>query len=157
MGRKICPECNTIFDDKVLIEKKSENCLVCGALLRDMDESESTPDEELVDWYYYLVGKKEHKVKNHILTKDLMKDNEMFTLEYQFTAPDDSDKAKEILRKEYDSNALTPYVNTNSEPIVRCPRCGSTNIQLVQRKWSIWVGYRSNAVQRVCVNCKHRF
>ena len=157
MGRKICTECNTIFDDKVLIEKKSENCLVCGASLRDMDEPQLAQEEELVTWYYYLVGTKEHKIKNHTLTRELIQDDEMFTLEYKFVAPDDSDKAKEVLRKEHDSNALAPYVSTNPEPIVRCPRCGCTSVQLIPRKWSILTGYHTNAVNRVCVNCKHKW
>ena len=39
----------------------------------------------------------------------------------------------------------------------KCPRCHSDNIQLVPRKWSIWTGYRTNAVSRICLNCKHRF
>ena len=40
---------------------------------------------------------------------------------------------------------------------VHCPRCGSTNIQVVPRKWSILTGYMTNKTDRVCVNCKHKF
>lgn len=40
---------------------------------------------------------------------------------------------------------------------VRCPKCGSTNIQLVNRKWSPLTGFMTNKVDRVCVNCKNRF
>ncbi len=40
---------------------------------------------------------------------------------------------------------------------VRCPKCGSTNIQIVPRKWSVLTGYMTNKTDRVCVNCKHKF
>jgi uncharacterized paraquat-inducible protein A len=39
----------------------------------------------------------------------------------------------------------------------KCPRCGSTQIQMVQRKWSFWTGFLTNKVDRVCVKCKHRW
>ena len=40
---------------------------------------------------------------------------------------------------------------------VRCPRCGSTQIQMVPRKWSPLTGFLTNKVDRVCVNCKKKF
>ena len=40
---------------------------------------------------------------------------------------------------------------------VRCPKCGSTNFQMVNRKWSPLTGFMTNKVDRVCVNCKNRF
>ncbi len=40
---------------------------------------------------------------------------------------------------------------------VRCPKCGSTNIQLIPRKWSLLTGFMTNKVDRICVNCKNRF
>ena len=40
---------------------------------------------------------------------------------------------------------------------VRCPKCGSTQIQMVQRKWSLMTGFLTNKTDRVCVNCKHRW
>ena len=40
---------------------------------------------------------------------------------------------------------------------VKCPKCGSTQIQMVPRKWSLMTGFFTNKVDRVCVNCKHRF
>lgn len=41
--------------------------------------------------------------------------------------------------------------------IVHCPRCNSTQIQLVQRNWSFLTGFLTNKVDRVCVKCKHKF
>lgn len=154
MGRKICTECNTVFEDKVLIERKSENCLVCGASLRDMDEPQLAQEDELVTWYYYAVGK-----SSHYLDDVYMEDNENSKLVFTFQAPKDLEKAKEALRREYKSDAfLESEECTVTKPdAVECPRCHSSNIQLVPRKFSIWTGFRTNKVDRVCVNCKHRF
>lgn len=46
-------------------------------------------------------------------------------------------------------------VETNNQ--VRCPKCGSTQIQIVPRKYTIWAGFATNKVDRVCLNCKHKF
>lgn len=46
------------------------------------------------------------------------------------------------------------YINTN---VVSCPKCGSTNIQIVPRKWSLLTGIFTNKTDRVCVNCKYKF
>lgn len=46
------------------------------------------------------------------------------------------------------------YIDTN---IVSCPKCGSTNIQIVPRKWSILTGIFTNKTDRVCVNCKYKW
>lgn len=156
MSRKIlCEACGSVLNEDILKQKNSLNtCLVCGASL-GMDEPESAP-EELVDWYYY-------KFKNGsgYLSTIYAEDDERTKLAYQFKAPPrdengSSEAAKEILRREYDPTAFaTPSVNTKPEP--RCPRCRSTSIQLVPRKFSILTGYRTNKVDRVCINCKHRW
>lgn len=41
--------------------------------------------------------------------------------------------------------------------IPRCPKCGSTQIQIVPRKWSLLAGFATRKTDRVCVNCKHRW
>lgn len=38
-----------------------------------------------------------------------------------------------------------------------CPKCNSTNIQMVARKWSLLTGFMTNKIDRVCVNCKYKF
>lgn len=56
-------------------------------------------------------------------------------------------------REDYEKEkAIQEY---NSTP--RCPKCGSTNIQLVKRKWSPLMGFMTNKVDRICVNCKRKF
>lgn len=167
--RIVCPSCNTIFSESLLKQKGSEDrCLVCRASL-GMDELESAPEPKLVDWYYYewktsdsyFIIEQLEANKQNLSTED-----EDIVLKYTFKAPPrdkngSSEAAKKILRQEYKPDAFmeseTSKVNTKPDPVVRCPRCGSTSVQLVPRKFSILTGYRTNKVDRVCVNCKHRW
>lgn len=56
-------------------------------------------------------------------------------------------------REDYEKKvAVQEYKSTP-----RCPKCGCTNIQLVNRKWSPLMGFLTNKVDRVCVNCRHKF
>ncbi len=174
MGRKIlCEACGSILNEEILKQKNSLNtCLVCGASL-GMEEAETAPEEELVTWYYYrwktsdscfIIEKQEAEKQNLPDNED-----EDIILEYKFQAPHrdengDCDAAKEILRREYKPDAFTESSKcTITKPDAlwiaegKCPRCHSSNIQLVPRKFSIWTGFRTNKVDRVCVNCKHRF
>lgn len=48
-------------------------------------------------------------------------------------------------------------VEEANTPRPKCPKCGSTNIQIVPRKWSLLTGFMTNKTDRVCVNCKHKF
>lgn len=41
--------------------------------------------------------------------------------------------------------------------MVHCPSCGSTQIQMVPRKWSLLTGFATNKVDRICVSCKRKF
>lgn len=49
----------------------------------------------------------------------------------------------------------SPFIIEDKRP--RCPKCGSTYIQVVKRKHSFWGGFRTEEVDRVCVYCKHRW
>lgn len=48
-------------------------------------------------------------------------------------------------------------VSNNLEYTIKCPKCGSTQIQMVNRKWSLMTGILTNKVDRVCMNCKKKF
>ena len=50
-----------------------------------------------------------------------------------------------------------PTTSQTPPPQVTCPKCGSTQIQIVPRKWSLMTGVITNKVDRVCVNCKCKF
>lgn len=41
---------------------------------------------------------------------------------------------------------------------VKCPKCGSKQIQIVKRGWKVTTGFiNSGKNERVCVACKHKF
>lgn len=44
-----------------------------------------------------------------------------------------------------------------SPNMIKCPKCGSTQIQMVTRKYSFLTGFATNKVDRVCMNCKYRW
>ena len=163
MGRKIlCEACGSILNEDILKQKNSLNtCLVCGASL-GMEEAETAHEPKLITWYYYEFKDGSHTGSLRDKPIDLEKFGDTYELKYTFKAPPedengDFEEAKEILRK-YDPTAFaTPSASTKPDPIVRCPRCGCTSVQIVPKKWSILTGYRTNSVNRVCVNCKHRF
>lgn len=54
---------------------------------------------------------------------------------------------KKIAQKQHQSESSKTH----------CPKCNSTNIQAVTRKWSLLTGFMTNKVDRICINCKHKF
>lgn len=45
----------------------------------------------------------------------------------------------------------------SDDDIPKCPKCGSTNIQIVPRKWSLLGGFATKKTDRVCANCKYKW
>lgn len=159
MGRKIvCPDCGSIVDEDILKAKNSENtCLICGANLGGDSINKAEEHADWITWYYY--GFKSGDGKSATLSEkkiDLDKHGDTFFLIKEFQAPprdeNGSEKAKEILRT-YIPDAFAPA----KEPNVHCPICGSSQIQLVGRKWSIFSGIATNKVDRICMHCKTKF
>ena len=171
MGRKIiCPECNTIFDEDVLKQKNSDDtCLVCGGALSGEKESahEETLDEDngednWITWYYYGMKDKKGKPSGSASLRDkpidLVEHGDTYFLIQEFKAPPESecglDKVKEILRTYVPDAFVYPK---KKESVVRCPRCFSTDFQLVPKKFSLLTGFATNRVDRVCVKCMKKF
>ena len=145
MGRTIlCPHCKSTFNESVLASRENPNvCPVCGeSLLEDQDSSVETP-KETTKWYYY-------KGLSETLTDTLYDDEEPL---YTFDAVDVEDAKRQL--KEVLPNS--PLINNNSPDMVRCPRCRSTQIQMVPRKFSLMTGFATNRIDRVCVRCQKRF
>ena len=82
------------------------------------------------------------------------------------------DKADEILREKYVYNnpafskaayheRIRQEEEFHSSPAtpsaIHCPHCGSTDFDMVPRKWSLLTGFLTNKVDRVCRRCKKRF
>lgn len=67
------------------------------------------------------------------------------------------DIGKTTVKKKQIRNINKVKTESKSEEPVRCPKCGSTQIQVLRKKWSPLTGVFTNKVERVCVNCKKRF
>ena len=144
MGRTIlCPHCKSVINEDILKQKNSENvCLVCGCSLLVDNDSSVEFEKEKTKWYYYKEG-------GGTLTDTLYNRSPLYT----FDAVDVED-AKRQLKEVLPSSSL---INNNSPDIVRCPRCNSTQIQMVPRKFSLLTGFATNRIDRVCVRCQKRF
>ena len=145
MGRTIlCPHCKSTFDETVLAKRENPNqCPVCGESLLGDQDSSVEPEKETTKWYYYKEGGGG--------LDDTLYDE--FTPLYTFDAIDIEDAKRQL--KEVLPNS--PLVNDNSPDTVRCPRCRSTQIQMVPRKFSLLTGFATNKVDRMCVRCQKRF
>ena len=151
MARKIiCPECNTIFDEDVLKHKNSEDtCLVCGGSLSG--EKESVHKESPV-----LDKGETAEKKTFYYYDDATLDEMLFDgckPIYTFQAIDIKDAKRQL--KEVCPNS--PLFKTAPSKQIRCPRCFSTDFQLVPKKFSLLTGFATNRVDRVCVKCMKRF
>lgn len=157
-----CGQCGSTFNRMFLLGKQgnADVCPLCGGTLNGGDTDDKTADEhaDWITWYYY--GFKSGDGKSATLSEkkiDLDKHGDTFYLIKEFKAPPEDnpgglDEVKRILRT-YVPNAFAPA----EEPNVHCPICGSSQIQLVGRKWSIFSGMATNKIDRVCMYCKTKF
>ena len=69
----------------------------------------------------------------------------------------DEDWEKAIKANMQHSKNIKNQISTDSNGNIICPKCGSTQIQLVNRKYSLVTGILTNKVDRVCLKCKNKF
>lgn len=149
-----CPECNKEISDK------AKSCPNCGCPINintkykviitgyhDTDTSacagltqtfnKSYEYEEVMNIFNncpYTIAEYDTVEKSNLISRKLLK----WGIDVQIMNPDGN----------------VEYINTD---IVSCPKCGSTHIQAVPRKWSIFSGLLTNKVDRVCLKCKYKF
>lgn len=148
MAKIVCEKCGTEY--KYEVAKDMKNCPVCGASMMDDDFShEESPDidsgkeVEKKTFYYYDDGR---------ATLVPVKLNNRKPL-YIFQAIDMEDAERQL--KEVCPNS--PLFETAPSKQIRCPKCMSTQFQLVPRKFSLLTGFATNKFDRMCVMCKKRF
>ena len=136
-------ECGSIFPlDKV---KNMDKCPVRGKPFFGDDDSPDAAPKETTKWYYY----EEKGVET--LTDVLYNQAPLYT----FDAVDHADARRQLKEVFPDCPLLKPV--PVQEDTVRCPKCGSTQIQMVPRKYSLLTGFATNRMDRVCVKCMKRF
>ncbi len=172
MGRTIlCNECRSTFDEDILKIRNSENeCPVCGAsLLSDNSTanketfSMEEEQEDWITWYYY--GFKDEKGRKTGCAylddnpKDLEESDDTYLIKAFKAPPRDSlgssEEAKKVLRTYIPDAFASP--EEEKETKILCPRCFSSQYQLVPRKFSLLTGFATNKVDRICLKCNKRF
>lgn len=150
-----CPECNKEVSDK------AEVCIHCGYPLRidsytlkitGYQNTDSYAVAGLVEIFDKTYDEGFEIVEN--LPYEIMKDRDKeVVINY----------ATRLQKKLFDVEIVDNYGkaiefdNAASINKISCPKCGSTQIQAVSRKWSLMTGILTNQVDRVCLNCKHKF
>lgn len=134
-----CDDCGTVFQTKMLYDKNGcTECLVCG---KKFNLGLKPKTDDLLTWYLYS-------------------DTVVTTALYDFDTPIATIKAKNLEEAEEKFSHTNPdkAQSPNARPMqTKCPNCGSTDIQLVPRKWSLFAGIATNKVDRICTNCMHKF
>ena len=131
-----CPECGKEVSDK------AEVCIHCGYPLHD--ETQSNKEDEPV----YL-----NEVKRLLLSGEKVKAIKLLRENTSY----DLAEAIAYVDKLEQGQGFLPITKPKTVNEVKCPKCGSTQIQMVQRKWTPIMGIFTNKVDRVCMNCKHKF
>lgn len=125
-----CPECNKEISDK------ADKCIHCGYPIRNMPYIQ----EDINNTNYDVSFVKDNSISKIEKIKMVME-----------IANCDIKTAKTVVDK------YCPPQMPQSSSLIKCPRCGSTNIQIVPRKWSVLTGFMTNKTDRVCVNCNKKF
>lgn len=93
---------------------------------------------------------KRSKHINFVINFDVYKQNKIRELNQKYINQQNSFTETKPLPKVQVSS-----INTNA---VKCPRCGSANIQIVKRGWKVTTGFLgSSKNERVCINCMKKF
>ena len=150
-----CPECNKEVSDK------AEVCIHCGYPLHTVLYTLKITGYQNTD-SYAVAGLVEIFDKTYEQGFEIVEN-----LPYEIM--EDIDKevvishANRLQKKLFDVEIVDSYGkvidfdNETSKNQIICPRCGSTQIQIVPRKWSVMTGLLTNKVDRVCLNCKNKF
>ena len=127
---KYCPKC-------ALEESRShlQQCEYCKTHLSEADISFN-------EWNMMDTGQK-MRWYNHLLECKIKQGEEY------------EEAAQSHRQQEHARKIIERHSGSSSSP--KCPSCGSSNFQMVNRKWSLLAGFFTQKVDRVCVNCKTRF
>lgn len=131
---KYCPICGYVD-----LTEKENTCSYCNNTLSTINEyfDEICSQSELTD---------KNDIEEYVRQLYVYSD-EKFDEEIMSNREEDKNISDKI---DYYENLI---LNENDEDDCKCPECGSTNIQIVPRKWSLLTGIFTNKTDRVCVTC----
>jgi len=155
-----CPECGKEVSDK------SSACIHCGYPLNNVENTVTLIGKPSINYEindktcdisgviaFYSNGRIEEAVYELARVSDLsLSDAEKYIIEIKNSG---IVEAEVEYRESVIQNNFKEYEPT--ETSIKCPKCGSTQIQAVSRRWSLGTGLLTNKVDRVCLNCKHKF
>lgn len=146
-----CPSCG-FFASKMCIENRPQYgiCPICNIKLIP-----SGYDDDMLIELGNLARNCHYSLIEQVFIDHVVKPNPQFNPEkHEEYLRYSNAVVAELKAKRAEEERLQELEDRNK---VKCPRCGSTQIQMVQRKWSFWTGFLTNKVDRVCVKCKHRW
>lgn len=83
---------------------------------------------------------------------------------HEIEKQDKTQESKDRIQEVRNAKQRNVIQNTNIDRIdigengvIRCPNCGSTQFQMMNRRWTVGTGFLTNKIDRVCMNCKHKF
>jgi len=127
-------------------------CLRCGEILFPLTTAKvdkcSTCDFNMTEIEY--TGR--YLNSNQANTDDVEKQSKHITENTIKTSPYFNQEMYD--KREEEEHDFRNSYNAPEQP--KCPYCGSTNIQLIRRKWSLAVGLFTGKMDRYCVNCKKK-
>ena len=147
-----CPSCGKIESEKDVLYGHPDHryCRRCGGM-----EVVSTGKtfNELCDEIFGSHSKFDADQFDEYIREKYVYHNPQFNPEKNQERIKFENEIKETSRRIIENNKK----NSSNKNEVKCPWCGSTQIQMVPRKWSPLTGFLTNKVDRVCVNCKKKF
>lgn len=128
---KYCKTCGDYKFPNPINYNMNRPCPVCGSMWED----------SLIPYYEFCIIK-EATNKNKLEIERMTKLKREDPIQYELVLNAFRQKVKD---------------QKQSESVVKCPRCGSTQIQLVNKRWGLLTGFFTNKVNRFCINCKTKF
>lgn len=148
-----CPECGKEISDQ------APHCIHCGYPLSNINtQTNNTQNKDHMIYFKgksYNITKIINETKNEInYDPDSMKIKNIKSLmdKYGYGLEDGKVVVEEIYK------ILYPKFDTNNQPIICCPKCGSTSIGVVNRGFNLLTGFiGSGTPMNVCQNCGHKW
>ena len=142
----VCPQCGRVIAEEDLFGK--DVCDVCGHEWLILDE-------------YYCDNwiKLGSRIKGDLYLRNkygLVFDMKYVAMRCAFEKKISDAEWAEVFAEGKERKAKQ-QAEDKANGVVRCPKCGSTAVTAVQRKWSPVTGFMTNKVDRVCMHCKHKW